>query len=58
MTIDQITRIGSHPQALAQCDRNIKALGAKSQAMYDTAGAAKETANKLVSFSINSLVLD
>lgn len=41
MTIDQITRIGSHPQALAQCDRNIKALGAKSQAMYDTAGAAK-----------------
>lgn len=41
MTIDQITRIGSHPQALAQCDANIKLLGAKSQAMYDTAGAAK-----------------
>ncbi|TYL48286.1 prephenate dehydratase [Marinomonas sp. IMCC 4694] len=41
MVIDQITRIGSHPQALAQCDANIKRLGAKSQAMYDTAGAAK-----------------
>jgi len=44
MTLDQITRIGSHPQALAQCDSNIKALGAKSQAMYDTAGAAKHIA--------------
>lgn len=41
MTLEQITRIGSHPQALAQCDGNIKALGAESQAMYDTAGAAK-----------------
>ncbi|ETX11101.1 prephenate dehydratase [Marinomonas ushuaiensis DSM 15871] len=44
MALDQITRIGSHPQALAQCDSNIKALGAKSQAMYDTAGAAKHIA--------------
>ncbi|MBU2320640.1 MAG: prephenate dehydratase, partial [Gammaproteobacteria bacterium] len=44
MTLDQVTRIGSHPQALAQCDANIKALGAKSQAMYDTAGAAKHIA--------------
>jgi prephenate dehydratase len=44
MTIEQVTRIGSHPQALAQCDTNIKALGAKSQAMYDTAGAAKHIA--------------
>lgn len=41
MTLEQITRIGSHPQALAQCDDNIKLLGAESQAMYDTAGAAK-----------------
>lgn len=39
--LEQINRIGSHPQALAQCDANIKALNAKSQAMYDTAGAAK-----------------
>ncbi|NVK74788.1 prephenate dehydratase [Marinomonas sp. CT5] len=44
MSLDQITRIGSHPQALAQCDGNIKALGAKSLAMYDTAGAAKHIA--------------
>ncbi|MBR7889019.1 prephenate dehydratase [Marinomonas sp. A79] len=44
MALDQITRIGSHPQALAQCDGNIKSLGAKGQAMYDTAGAAKHIA--------------
>ena len=41
MTLNDITHIGSHPQALAQCDANIKALGATNQAMYDTAGAAK-----------------
>ncbi|GAB3484804.1 prephenate dehydratase [Marinomonas epiphytica] len=41
VSIEQITRVGSHPQALAQCDANIKALGAKNVAMYDTAGAAK-----------------
>ena len=46
MTLSDITRIGSHPQALAQCDTNIKALGAKSQAMYDTAGAAKHIAEQ------------
>ncbi|MCB5161309.1 prephenate dehydratase [Marinomonas algarum] len=44
MALDDISRIGSHPQALAQCDANIKALGAKPQAMYDTAGAAKHIA--------------
>ncbi|TDO98709.1 prephenate dehydratase [Marinomonas balearica] len=36
-----IKRVGSHPQALAQCDANIKSLGAVNVAMYDTAGAAK-----------------
>ncbi|KZN14661.1 prephenate dehydratase [Marinomonas sp. TW1] len=46
MTLDQVTRIGSHPQALAQCDGNIKALGAKNLAMYDTAGAAKHIAEQ------------
>ncbi|AEF54107.1 prephenate dehydratase [Marinomonas posidonica] len=46
MTLDQVTRIGSHPQALAQCDGNIKALGVKNQAMYDTAGAAKHIAEQ------------
>ncbi|MEP0071950.1 MAG: prephenate dehydratase [Marinomonas sp.] len=44
MTLEQINRIGSHPQALAQCDANIRALNAKNQAMYDTAGAAKHIA--------------
>ena len=42
--IDDLKRIGSHPQALAQCDDNIKQLGAQSVAMYDTAGAAKHLA--------------
>ncbi|RBO83525.1 prephenate dehydratase [Marinomonas aquiplantarum] len=46
MTLEQVTRIGSHPQALAQCDGNIKALGAKNLAMYDTAGAAKHIAEQ------------
>lgn len=41
MLIEDIRRIGSHPQALAQCDGNIKTLGATNHAMYDTAGAAK-----------------
>ncbi|WCN10286.1 prephenate dehydratase [Marinomonas mediterranea] len=40
-TTAHIKRVGSHPQALAQCDSNIKALGAVNVAMYDTAGAAK-----------------
>ncbi|WP_191602880.1 prephenate dehydratase [Marinomonas algicola] len=39
--LSDIKNIGSHPQALAQCDTNIKSLGAKNVAMYDTAGAAK-----------------
>jgi prephenate dehydratase len=42
--ISAIKRIGSHPQALAQCDEHIKSLGAKAIAMYDTAGAAKHLA--------------
>ncbi|WP_133011563.1 prephenate dehydratase [Marinomonas flavescens] len=46
MTLEQVSQIGSHPQALAQCDSNIKALGAKSVAMYDTAGAAKHLAEQ------------
>lgn len=41
MQLDDIKFIGSHPQALAQCEEHIKALNAKSEAMYDTAGAAK-----------------
>lgn len=44
MQLEEVTRIGSHPQALAQCDGNIRALGATNVAMYDTAGAAKHLA--------------
>lgn len=46
VSIDDIKRIGSHPQALAQCDTNIKALGARNVDMYDTAGAAKYLSEK------------
>lgn len=40
--LDQLQHVGSHPQALAQCDRHIKALGLEAHAELDTAGAAVE----------------
>jgi len=40
--IDQLTSVGSHPQALAQCADHIRNLGLKPVAMFDTAGAALE----------------
>ena len=43
--IEQIKRVTSHPQALAQCDGNIRALGASPVAALDTAGSASDLAN-------------
>ena len=39
--IDDLDEIISHPQAIAQCEEFLTALGAKIRAEYDTAGAAK-----------------
>lgn len=40
-TIADITRVISHPQALAQSDRFLRELGVEIVATYDTAGSAK-----------------
>ncbi len=40
-TIDQIQRVYSHPQALAQCQRFIREHGFEAVTDFDTAGAAK-----------------
>lgn len=39
--IDEIDEVISHPQAVAQCEEFLAALGASVRAEYDTAGAAK-----------------
>src|SRR4029079_12008701 len=36
-----VKTVYSHPQALAQCERYLKDLGATVEAVYDTAGGAK-----------------
>lgn len=38
---EDVTKVMSHPQALAQCDAYIKALGVAREIGYDTAGSAK-----------------
>jgi prephenate dehydratase len=40
--ISDLTCVGSHPQALAQCQENISKLNLKPVAKLDTAGAAKD----------------
>jgi prephenate dehydratase/chorismate mutase/prephenate dehydratase len=39
--LDQIKRVLSHPQALAQCDAYLRGLHVEVVAAYDTAGSAK-----------------
>ncbi|GLT48421.1 hypothetical protein SLA2020_220490 [Shorea laevis] len=46
--VQDLTRVLSHPQALAQCENTLTKLGLVREAMDDTAGAAKFVAsNKL-----------
>jgi prephenate dehydratase len=41
-SLESIKYVASHPQALAQCHKNILNLGLQAQAKFDTAGSAKE----------------
>lgn len=43
-TIEQIRRVRSHPQALAQCERYIASHNFEPISYYDTAGSARELA--------------
>ncbi|CAI7794921.1 unnamed protein product [Closterium sp. NIES-53] len=45
-TPGQLTRVLSHPQALAQCEATLTRLGVVQEAVYDTAGAAQMVANQ------------
>ena len=44
ITMDDITTVKSHPQALAQCEHYIRRRGWEPHVTYDTAGAAMELA--------------
>ena len=45
-TIDQIKTVGSHPQALAQCNKRLTKLNIRPMATLDTAGAALSVSQK------------
>ncbi len=40
--LENINRVRSHPQALAQCDRYVSAHGWTPESAYDTAGSARD----------------
>ena len=42
--IEDIIRVRSHPQALAQCDRYLQTRGLEAVPAYDTAGSARQLA--------------
>jgi prephenate dehydratase len=42
--LEEIRRVMSHPQALAQCERTLRRLGIEPVSHYDTAGAARDLA--------------
>lgn len=44
VTLGDITRVKSHYQALAQCEKNLKRMGIEAIEHYDTAGAARDLA--------------
>ena len=44
--LSDVKTVYSHPQALAQCERYLKDLGATVEAVYDTAGGAKLVAEQ------------
>lgn len=41
VTISDLRKVISHPQALAQCEKYLKKLGVKVEPVYDTAGSVK-----------------
>lgn len=43
-TLDDIRRVRSHPQALAQCERYLSNRGWTAEPTYDTAGSARDLA--------------
>ncbi|NDC60007.1 MAG: prephenate dehydratase, partial [Alphaproteobacteria bacterium] len=43
-TLDGLTRVRSHPQALGQCRKSLRAMGLEAIKTGDTAGAAREVA--------------
>lgn len=42
VSVDEVRTVISHPQALAQCEHTLTAMGVRRQATADTAGAARQ----------------